>query len=147
MVRTSRGSECHQRLIELSAELLKSQGYKVVLQGLIPEGKIDVIGIRGDKRVGIECQVRPSWKIVSAKAKKYKSLNAFLVAVPQGVSLEGAPKDVEILTMNVSRPRAKTRLVVVLQEEIEKKLREKAEGTGIGSLKRAVEEAIKEWVA
>jgi Holliday junction resolvase len=149
MVRTLEGGECHQRLMELSAEFLRNQGYKVVFQGSINKGKIDVIGIKGEEKVGIECQVKPSWKILVDKAKRYSGLTRFIVAIPKDVKVGMRPEGVEIMKLNVSKPKPKSKLVITLPDELEQKFRESVKtrlGEGKGALSLAAAKAIDKWI-
>jgi len=154
MVRTLEGGECHRKLMDLSSDYLRNQGYKVVFQASINNGRIDVIGIKGEEKVGIECQVRPSWNIMIDKAERYSSgLTRFIVAVPKDVKIAARPEKaraLEIMKLDVLKPKPKSRLLVSLPDDVERKFRnrvkEKFGKAGGGALSIAATEAINEWL-
>lgn len=104
MVRTLEGKETHRKLMEKSAEFLQQQGYEVVFQAKLNNGRIDVFGIKNREKIGIECQVVPSWKMLAEKTKKYKPyLNKFIVAIPSYVKPRLQPENIEIIKFDVPR--------------------------------------------
>ena len=118
-MRTLEGKKCHAMLMNKAADILRRQGYQVVFQGSINDFRIDVIGIKGEEKVGVECQVRPSWKVIKKKAREYADkLSRFIVAIPKDVRIRVKPKYVEIWRLDVPKPRQTGKAHVRVDEKL-----------------------------
>ncbi len=150
MVRTLEGKETHRKLMEKSAEYLRKLGFQVVFQARINDGRVDVVGIKGDEKVGIECQVVPNWKVLVEKTKRYKKdLSRFIVAIPAYVRPRLKPVNVDVIQFDVPKISRGKRILVSLSEEIEEKFRKRVKekyGDKRGAISIVVEHLIKEWL-
>lgn len=87
MPRTEEGKEQHQALIKLSAERLTQEGYEVKV--LPNKPRVDVLGIKENEKVGVECLVRGNPTLINKKLQLYKPLLSKLIfAVPKWVKLK-----------------------------------------------------------
>jgi len=121
-MRTLEGNKIHQSLMEKSAEYLKNQGYQVFYSPRIDSGRIDVLGIKGNERVGIECQVVPNWGILIEKAKKYiPYLTKFIVAIPDYVKPRLRPENIQIIKFHVGEPLQRY-TTITLSKDLKKEL-------------------------
>jgi len=79
----SSGRNVHKFLMKESFRKLKSKGYIVTLESPIGKGIIDVLGIKGKKKVGVECVVRPTLLFVNRKIELYsKGLDELIFCYP-----------------------------------------------------------------
>jgi hypothetical protein len=120
MVRTFEGKALHEKMMRLAGDYLKKKGYEVVNRSRVNSGIVDVLGIKQGERVGIECQVVPSWKIFVHKTQIYsKYLSKLILAIPKNVAPRLMPEGVELLKLDVERPKPHGKIVVVLDDDVE----------------------------
>ena len=124
MPQTLEGKETHQNMMQEAKEYLKQRGYQVFFRvRLNGGGLLDVLGVKDNEKVGIECQVVPNWTIYVEKIKRYKpSLDKLLLAVPHNANTQLAPEGLEILRFKANRTTPH-KITVTLTDENEKWLR------------------------
>jgi len=80
----SSGRNTHKFLMKEAFRKLKLDGYRVSLETPIGKGIIDVLGIKKNSIVGIECVVRPTLRFVNNKLNLYlKGLDKLILCYPQ----------------------------------------------------------------
>ena len=120
---------------------LEKQGFEVVFQARVNNGKVDVLGIKKGERVAIECQVTPNWKIFVSKVKRYKPyLSKLILAIPKNVRPRLAPEGIEVVQLDVEKYRPK-RFQIVLPDDLSMWLRKKA--LKKGGISKIVEGALR----
>jgi len=151
-MRSLEGSKVHEQMMQLAKQHLEQQGYETVLRVRLNSGGIlDVLGIKGKERIGIECQIVPSKAIIEQKKKNYGPyLNRLIVAFPQNAKHASLPSDIELLALPVDKPKPKgVRVQFMISEEVERRFREaifRTKGMKKGNISQALEEAIKCWI-
>lgn len=82
---SEKGREARQVLIERAAKKLKKEGYEVLREVVLSgKHKVDLLGIKPDYRVAVECQLNISRKTVEEKTKKYyASVSKLVFYVPR----------------------------------------------------------------
>lgn len=85
MSRSRYGKEIHNKLIAKAAKKFESDGYDVVKEArLNRRNKIDALAIKGNKKIGLECQLTISEKILTNKVKNYSEfLDKMIFIVPK----------------------------------------------------------------
>jgi len=142
MGRTLEGNKCHQEMMKQARALLEKQGYEVVFSARVDSGVVDVLGIKNGKRVGIECQVIPNWKIFVDKIKRYSPfVSKLILAIPKNVTPRLAPEGVEVIKLDVERYFPK-RVTIVLDDDVEELVRKQTRKKG--DFSRIVNEALRE---
>lgn len=78
------GRFSHKFLMSKSFEILKEKGFEVKIEHILPNKKrIDVFGVKGKEKIGVECLVRPSLNQVTEKKKMYsKYCDKLIIAFP-----------------------------------------------------------------
>ncbi len=94
MVSTIRGRNIHKHLVNKASRFFSDKGYTVLKEAkMTGRTRIDVLAIKGSERIGIECQLTISHKIIKAKFENYgKELTKMIFFVP--VAREGKTKKV-----------------------------------------------------
>jgi len=116
MTITRLGRETHKNLVNKAAKRFSKIGYTIIKEAkLSGKNRIDILALKGSKRVGIECQLTISHKIIKQKFIDYgsnltkmifvipKSREEKMISVIKSISVEeNIPKDFfEIWTENV----------------------------------------------
>ena len=118
MPRTLEGGKIHEKMMLLAADYLKQKGYEVVFRArLNNHGVVDVLGIKGKEHVGIECQIVPGWKVLTSKIRRYSSLSKLILAIPKNVKPRLSPEGLEIIKLDVERPKPLWTVIQVLPED------------------------------
>ena len=69
----SSGREVHKFLMKEAFRKLRNEGYDVMLEAPIGKGIVDVLGRKRNKKVGVECVVRPTLRFVEKKIELYSN--------------------------------------------------------------------------
>ena len=90
MVRSQKGLMVHNSLIEEATRMLEKEGYKVRKNyGIVGKFFVDVAGFKDDKKVAVECIVKPTKSMIESLAEKLKKyFDKVIFYVPKGVSIE-----------------------------------------------------------
>lgn len=82
-MRTELGQEIHNHLMKRSEEKLKDQGYQVMKNVTIEGHTIDLVGIRGKEKIGVECLNRTSKKMIEEKMNWFEGhLSKIIFSIP-----------------------------------------------------------------
>ncbi len=84
MVLSVRGRKIHKYLVNKASKHFSDKGYTVLKEArLSGKNRIDILAIRGSEKIGIECQLTISYKIIKQKVKAYgPSLTKMIFFVP-----------------------------------------------------------------
>lgn len=90
MVVSIKGIDAHNKLLEKKAKELEKGGYTVLRDVKFPSkeyknaSKIDLLAIKGNKRVGIECQIKIFERTIKQKLESYgKEIQKLIFIIPK----------------------------------------------------------------
>lgn len=83
-MRTARGRNVHKSLVNKAARFFSQKNYTVIKEAKMDgRTRIDILAIKGSERIGIECQLTISYKIIKDKFENYgKNLTKMIFVVP-----------------------------------------------------------------
>ncbi len=68
------GKNVHKNLINKASKYFSDKGYTVVKEAMMEgRNRIDLLALKGSERIGVECQLTISYKIIKQKFKNYRS--------------------------------------------------------------------------
>lgn len=123
----SSGRDVHKFLMKEAFRKLQSEGFEVSLESRVGKGIIDVLGKKKNKKIGIECVVRPTLDFVNNKLKLYsKDLDKIIFCYPTEYNpnfpIEGMAK-----VMLIKLPEYLSRITFIKNNKTSKKSLEKLE--------------------
>lgn len=72
MVLSARGRKVHKYLVNKASKYFSDRGYTVLKEAkLSGKHRIDILAIKGSEKIGIECQLTISYKIIKQKYRDY----------------------------------------------------------------------------
>ncbi|MEM7819645.1 MAG: BfmA/BtgA family mobilization protein [Candidatus Aenigmatarchaeota archaeon] len=84
MVLTSKGKSLHDSLVDKAVKKFESMGYTVVREAKInKKNRIDALALKNKEKIGIECQLTISYKILKEKLNRYgHELTKIILIIP-----------------------------------------------------------------
>lgn len=124
MPRSVFGKKAHRKMIDLSTDRLRKEGYTELVYGAtIPgKGSVDILATgKNLPKTVVECIVLPSKKGLERKAKRYADFaDRLIVTIPEDAPSPDV-KGIEYWNFPVGRP---SKLTIYLGDEEERKLAE-----------------------
>ncbi len=154
-MRNKYGMRAHEILRQKAIEKLRSQGYEFIKESIINGNyKVDILAIKGNEKVGLECQLRVVSTTIEKKIKVYfPHLDRLIFYIPESKSKQFKKvmeklrrKNVEVWTEKI---KTGARILLYIDDDLEEKFREKARkhySGAKGYLTNALEDAITMWL-
>lgn len=84
MPRTRQGANLHSTMIENAIKKFEARGYTVIREARLGKNRIDALAIRGKDKIGIDCQLTISFKLLEEKFNNYgRELTKMIFIVPK----------------------------------------------------------------
>lgn len=82
---TLQGRHIHKNFINKTFRHFSEKGYTVIKEAKMSgKSRIDLLAIKGSERIGVECQLKISYKIIKQKLRDYRTdLTQMLFVIPK----------------------------------------------------------------